>query len=91
MIVEWLLQLSSWWNGLVAGMMPPADLQGFDPATQTEGWAPLMSWLGGVGYWVNVPALAWITGLALIAYVASLLAKLVRAIISHVPLVGGKG
>jgi hypothetical protein len=88
-IIESLMQLSLWFNETLAGFAPPADIEA--PSAQIDGWSVLLQWVVGAGAWVNVPAMMTLCGIAVSWYLVTITVKLLRVLISHIPLVGGRG
>lgn len=90
MITEHFLRLSLWINQLIAGMMPPSD-ETDTVLGYVDGWQVFLAWVGGAGYWVNFPALMIIAGAVSSLYAVAVTVRLLRAVIGHVPGVGGNG
>lgn len=89
MIVEWLMEVSYGFNVWLANLMPPGEVN--DASASINGWAVLVQWVAGAGSWVNVPAMTALCAVAISFYIATLLAKFLRVVVSHIPLVGGRG
>lgn len=89
MIIEQLFLMSAWWNEFLAGFAP--QVQADDPVATIDGWTVLISFVAGAGAWVNVPALMALCTIAISFYIASIVFKLFRQVLAHVPLIGGRG
>lgn len=90
MIVEWAAQICMDLAVFFAGLFPEWEIPEF--MTSGDGWLGVMAEsLYGLGVWVDWGAL----GICLTAvggvYVVAGLIKLARAVIAHLPMVGGAG
>ena len=89
MITDWLLDVAvnivTWFLGLI----PPLDL---DPSlTSGEAFQVLADLVEGFGVWVSWPVLVVCVGAVAGTWVIGVGAKGIRALIAHVPQVGGSG
>lgn len=90
MIVEWIMEVSAGFLEWFATLFPPVDLPEW-----VENPFFGLSWIveaaAGWGAWVNIPFIASVALVVLGVYVTTILAKLFRVLIAHVPFIGGRG
>lgn len=90
MIVEWLLGLAStitqWFWSLWPDWTAPAFLT--DVSSQING---VLSNLAGVGAWVDWPYVLAVVAAVLIAWGLGFGVKVIRAVASYLPFIGGSG
>lgn len=90
MITEALLRagasFASWILGLFPSWEPPAW------ATDTTGnLKNVLEWFTGLGVWVDWNALGICIGAVVGTYLVGFLIKLTRAVVAHIPMIGGAG
>lgn len=84
------MQVSAGFLGWLASLFP--EYEAPDWLTNPSGaFATLYQTIDGLGYWVDFVALGAIVGTVCTLYAVAFGIKLVRAIIAHVPAVGGAG
>lgn len=90
MIVEWLMTISAGFIDWVATLFPPVELPEWveDPF---EGLHTIAAVVVGIDTWVDVLLIAAVTAVGLGVYVTTAGVKLLRAVLAHVPLIGGNG
>jgi hypothetical protein len=90
MIVEWIIYIATGFGEWVAGLFPtldiPAELVNLDDSVNQlfmygEGLGAFIPW-GVVGTLAAIPLLVWVAGLTI---------KTIRALVAHIPFVGGRG
>lgn len=90
MIVEWLMTVSAGFTEWVASLMPDWD----PPGWMTDPLGPVVTGIGAgasMGAWVDWTAVGVIVGTTTLVFAIAFGIKLVRAILSYVPLIGGAG
>lgn len=90
MISEWVMEASAAFLEFVAGWFPPVELPLW-VQQPFEGVQQVVAVVEGAGTWVDVGFLAGVIGVVLIVYGFGLAVRLGRALIAHIPLVGGGG
>lgn len=90
MIIEWLLEISAGFLEWVGTLFPPIDLPDW-VANPFFGLQEVVEAAAGWGVWVNVPLMAAAVGVTVAVYGVTATVKLVRALIAHVPVIGGNG
>lgn len=90
MIVEWLIYISTGFAEWVGGLFPTLDIPGelvnLDDSVNGlflygEGMGAFVPW-GVVGSLAAIPLLIWVGGLTI---------KALRAMLAHIPFIGGRG
>lgn len=89
MITEWLFGIGSGFVSWVVDLMPQLDADVVGGASNTI--APLGALVGSMGVWVNWAAMAAQVALVGSLWFTFLAVRVVRALIGHIPLVGGNG
>lgn len=90
MIAEWFLQLAAGFVGWLADLFGPWEPP--DVLTDPDsGVKSLLEGMAGIGAWVDWGVLALCISVSLGVWAAVFGIKLVRAVLAHVPLVGGSG
>lgn len=90
MVIDWLLQLVQGFVGWVASLFPPVEL----PDWLTGMIGSVNDFLGtvdGLGGWFPWPVLATVLATLVTFYAVAFGIKLVRAILAHLPEIGGSG
>ena len=90
MILEFLLSLVTIPVTYLGSLMPkfevPSWVKAFDDQVNS-----FLSGLGGMGVWVPWSLLITVVGVVLVVWAASLSVQVVRALVAHVPMIGGRG
>ena len=91
MIIEWLvtgaLQVTAWVVGLFEPLGLPPDLVNVDQTITSF----IEEHGEGMGVWVEWNLVGTLMGIGLAVWAVSLGVKVVRVLIAHIPLFGGKG
>lgn len=90
MIVEWIMQLSAGFLDFVADWFPPLDLPEWIEHP-FDGVEAIASVVVGANTWIDVAFVGGVAVVALGAYVAGFVVRLARALIAHIPAIGGGG
>jgi len=88
-ITEWLMTMGGGFGQWLVGIIPaiPSDMiVGYLASA-----AALGGFTGSLTVWVNWAAIALMVGQVLALYFVTFLVRIIRAILGHVPLVGGNG
>lgn len=87
MITEWLVSLGSGFGDWILSILPGIPLiDGF-----VGGAAALGGFAGSLGVWVNWVGVGLLVLQVLTLYFVSFGVRIVRAIIGHLPVIGGNG
>lgn len=89
MITEWLLSIGAGFVNWIMGLFPPLDATAAEAAATTI--APLGTLVGSLGVWVNWAALAFQVTTIMGIYFTMLAIRVLRALVGHIPLIGGNG
>lgn len=90
MIAEWFLNLAVTVNNYLAGLFPDWDVPDFFTdfdATVNS----LLASLSGVAVWADWAFILTVVSAVVIVWAFAFLVKLARAVLAHVPFVGGSG
>lgn len=91
MIVEWFMSLASTVWGWIAGFFPAiSDDQGVIITAQNF-FSTIASGAGLLGAWIPWLTVSLCLAVVVPVYLAAMTVRLVRAILGHVPLIGGNG
>lgn len=87
MITEWILLIGSDFGDWILSILPGIPvIDGY-----IGGAAALGGLVGSLSVWVNFPAVALLVGQVLVVYLATFVVRIIRAILGHVPFIGGNG
>lgn len=89
MIVEWIITLAGGFVNWIVDLLPELSTEAVTTASTTI--APLGTLVGSMGVWVNWVGVAAQVALVGSLYFTFLAARILRALIGHIPLVGGNG
>ncbi len=90
MIIEFLFDLAAGFVEWIAGLMPDFE----PPVWMADPLGPIATALGfmsSFGNWVDFVAIGSILLTAVTVYVIAFGSKFIRALLAHLPFVGGKG
>lgn len=93
MVTEWFLTLAEQVTGFFLGLIPAFDPEGIEQVTVSTSdlVSPFLAGAASMGVWFPWEALSFMFPLVLGIYTASLFAKFIRTLLSHVPQFGGNG
>lgn len=87
MITEWLMSFGSGFADWLLTIMPGVPIiDGFIGSA-----AALGGFAGSLGVWVNWVGIGLLVGQVMAVYLAMFIFKIIRAIIGHLPIIGGNG
>lgn len=90
MIVEWFMQMSGGFLDWLATLFPPVELPEW-VEHPFDGVDAIVGVVVGAGTWVDFVVLGGVALAVLAVYVVGVGIRLVRAIIAHIPAIGGGG
>lgn len=91
MITEWFMGLGGMVLDFLFGVMPPIPNESAFIINPNDLLTPFMAGINGLGVWLPWQVLTFFLPLVLSVYLISLFARALRAVLGHIPLIGGNG
>lgn len=89
MIIEWLVTIAANVVGWISDNLLTWD--GAQPRAIWSEMEGMVAQVGSMGVWIDWASIATAVGLAVTVWLACLAIKAVRALIAHIPQIGGAG
>lgn len=89
MITEWLISLGVDTGGWLLTLLPALPSDFLEGAVGTT--VALGGFVGTMGVWVNWVLVSWLVAESFAVYLLMMTVRIIRALIGHVPFVGGNG
>lgn len=90
MFIEWLAQVGAAIGEWFAGLIPPLDIPD-ELVHLDEAINSIFEYGNGLGAWIDLQLCAAILAIPLVVWVVGLSVRAIRAIIAHIPFIGGGG